>query len=191
VNAAVALQKLDAMKSLNRLRSRQILIALGISLGIAILLNWAILKLFGQKSAERAEHSLVGIILLMAYVSRFVDTQETRLGAVTFFLLALIPCYLGTVFPDLDITLLGIGAHRNPLFHSSLSFFVLLWLVRRQGVILQALVLGYGIGLASHLLWDVVFYGDVRWLPGGLLDRLWLGANGVACLVPLMVKSHR
>jgi Domain of unknown function (DUF5942) len=191
VNAAVALQKLDAMKSLNRLRSRQILIALGISLGIAILLNWAILKLFGQKSAERAEHSLVGIILLMACVSRFVDTQETRLGAVTFFLLALIPCYLGTVFPDLDITLLGIGAHRNPLFHSSLSFFVLLWLVNRQSVILQALVLGYGIGLASHLLWDVVFYGNVRWLPGGLLDRLWLSANSVACLVPLMVKSRR
>jgi hypothetical protein len=173
------------------LRWRQLLIALGISLGMAVLLNWAILELFGQRSAERAEHSLVGIILLMAYVSRFVKTRETRLGAVTFFLLALIPCYLGTVFPDLDITLLGIGAHRNPLFHSSLSFFVLLWLVHRQGVILQVLALSYGIGLASHLLWDMVYYGDVRWLSGGLLDRLWLGANGIACLVPLMVKSHR
>jgi Domain of unknown function (DUF5942) len=179
------------MKGLDRLRWRQILIALGISLGLAILLNWAILELFGQKSAERAEHSLVGIILLMAYVSRFVGTQEAHLGAVTFFLLALIPCYLGTVFPDLDITLLGIGAHRNPLFHSSLSFFVLLWLVNRQSVILQVLVLGYGIGLASHLLWDVVYYGNVRWFPGGVLDRLWLGANGIACLVPLMVKSQR
>ena len=179
------------MNHLDRRRWRRILIALGISVALAILLNWAILYLFDQKSAERAEHSLVGIIFLMAYVSRFVGTQETRLGAVTFFLLALIPCYLGTVFPDLDITLLGIGAHRNPLFHSSLSFFVLLWLVNRQSVILQALVLGYGIGLASHLLWDVVYYGNVRWLPGGLLDRLWLGANGLACLVPLMVKSQR
>jgi hypothetical protein len=179
------------MKRLDGPRWRQILIVLVISLGIAILLNWAILKLFGQKSAERAEHSLVGIILLMAYVARFVNRQETRLGAVSFFLLALIPCYLGTVFPDLDITLLGIGAHRNPLFHSSLSFFVLLWLVHRQSVMLQVLVLGYGIGLASHLLWDTVYYGNVRWLPGGMLDRLWLGANGIACLVPLMVKSQR
>jgi hypothetical protein len=102
------------------MRWKRILIALGISLSIAILLNWAILNLFGQKSADRAEHSLVGIVLLMAYVSRFVDKRETRLGAVSFFLLALIPCYLGTVFPDLDITLLGIGAHRSPLFHSSL-----------------------------------------------------------------------
>jgi len=191
VNAAVSGQKLDGMKNLNRLRWQQILIALGISLGIAILLNWAILKLFGQKSAERAEHSLVGIVLLMAYVSRFIDKRETRLGAVTFFLLALIPCYLGTVFPDLDITLLGIGAHRNPLFHSSLSFFVLLWLVRRQSVILQGLVFGYGIGLSSHLLWDALFYGDVRWLPGGTVDRLWLAGNGLACLVPLMIRSQR
>ena len=84
---------------------RQLFIALGVSLTVALLLNWAILKLFGQKSAARAEHSLIGIILLMAYVSRFMDTRGTRLGAVTFFLLALVPCYLGTVFPDLDITL--------------------------------------------------------------------------------------
>ena len=180
-----------AMKSLDRVQWRQLLIALGVSLGIALLLNWGILTLFGQKSAERAEHSLIGIILLMAYVSRFIDTRETRLGAVTFFLLALIPCYLGTVFPDLDITLLGIGAHRNPLFHSSLSFFVLWWLVKRQSVILQAAVLGYGVGLASHLWWDTLFYGDVRWLPGGMVDRLWLAGNGLACLVPLMVKSQR
>jgi hypothetical protein len=58
-------------------------------------------------------------------------------------------------------------------------------------VILQALVLGYGVGLASHLLWDMVYYGDVRWLPGGGLDRLWLGANGIACLVPLMLKTRK
>jgi hypothetical protein len=180
-----------AMKNLGRIRWQQALVALGVSLGVAVLLNWAILTLFGQKSAERAEHSLMGIILLMAYVSRFIETQATRLGALTFFLLALIPCYLGTVFPDLDIRLLGIGAHRNPLFHSSLSFLVLWCLVKRRGVMLQVLVLGYGIGLASHLLWDMVDYGDVRWLPGGMVDRLWLGANGVVCLVPLMAKGHR
>jgi hypothetical protein len=179
------------MKSLDRVRWQQLLITLGLSLGIAVLLNWGILTLFGQKSAARAEHSLIGIILLMAYVSRFLDTQGTRLGAVTFFLLALIPCYLGTVFPDLDITLLGIGAHRNPLFHSSLSFFALWWLVRRQSPILQAAALGYGIGLASHLWWDTLYYGDVRWLPGGAVDRLWLAGNGLACLVPLMIKNQR
>jgi hypothetical protein len=126
----------------------------------------------------------------MAYVSRFVDAHATRLAAVAFIALALIPCYLGTVFPDLDITLLGIGAHRNPLFHSALSFFVLWWLVRRQGLILQVVVLGYGVGLASHLWWDALLYGDVRWLPGGAIDRLWLASNGLACLMPLMIQSQ-
>jgi hypothetical protein len=178
------------MKSVDRVQWRRLLIALGGSLGLAILLNWGSLRLFGQKSAERAEHSLVGISLLMIYGSRFIDTRETRLGAVAFFFLALIPCYLGTVFPDLDITLLGIGAHRNPLFHSSLSLFVLWWLVKRQSVILQAAVLGYGLGLASHLWWDTLFYGDVRWLPGGMADRLWLAGNGLACLMPVLVRSR-
>jgi Domain of unknown function (DUF5942) len=179
------------MGSRERMQWKPILIMLAVSFGAAVLVNWAVLEFFGQKSADRAEHSLVGIILLMTYVSRFVEKHDTRLGALAFFILALIPCYLGTVFPDLDITLLGIGAHRNPLFHSSLSFFVLLWLVNRQNIILQIVVLGYGIGLASHLLWDMVDYGNVRWLPGGMVDRLWLGANGVACLIPLLLNSKR
>jgi Domain of unknown function (DUF5942) len=179
------------MEKLDRLPWKELLILLAATFGVAVLVNWGILRLFGQKSADRAEHSLVGILLLMAYASRSAHRRETRLGAVAFFLLALIPCYLGTVFPDLDITLLGIGAHRNPLFHSGLSFFVLLWLVNRRHVLLQALVLGYGVGLASHLLWDMVFYGDVRWLSGDVLGRLWLGVNGVLCLMPLTLKTRK
>ena len=143
----------------------------------AILVNWGVLTLFGQKSADRAEHSLVGILLLMGYVA-----IRAKSRAVSVFFLALIPCYLGTVFPDWDIKLLGIGGHRNPLFHSSLSFFVLALLVGRQAGFLATLVAGYGVGLASHLWWDVVYYGDVRWLPGGALDRLWLGVHGLLCL---------
>ena len=62
--------------------------------------------------------------------------------AVGVFLAAIVPCYLGTVFPDLDIRLLGIGGHRNPPFHSSISFFVLVLLVRRQARFLHILWLG-------------------------------------------------
>jgi hypothetical protein len=179
------------MQRIEGIRWKQLLLTLAIAFGVAIGINWAILELFGQRSADRAAHSLVGIVFLMTYVLRFVKKQETRLGAVTFFLLALIPCYLGTVFPDLDITLLGIGAHRNPLFHSSLSFLILWCLVFRQNVILQTLVLGYGVGLASHLWWDVIDSGNVRWLPGGTIDRLWLSANGLVCLLPLLINSKR
>jgi hypothetical protein len=163
---------------------KQTLLTLAGVFALALLLNWAVLQLFGQRSAARAEHSFVGIIMLMGYVYLVVDRQASPMGAVPFFALALIPCYLGTVFPDLDITLFGIGAHRNPLFHSSLSFFLLLGLVGRQHPWLQPLIAGYGVGLASHLWWDVVDYGAVRWLPGEAIGKIWLGVNGALCLLP-------
>jgi hypothetical protein len=175
------------MASEEGMRWKPLLLTLAIAFIVAIGVNRGILELFGQKSAERATHSLIGIIILMAYVARFVRAEVTRLGAVAFFALALIPCYLGTVFPDLDIAVLGIGAHRNPLFHSSLSFLVIWGLVYHRHVMLQTLALGYGIGLASHLWWDVIDYGNVQWLPGGTVDRLWLGVNGLICLLPSLV----
>jgi hypothetical protein len=152
--------------------------------GFALVVNWAVLTVFGQKSADRAEHSIVGILLLMAYVSFRAQTHTTPGRFLGIFFVALIPCYLGTVFPDVDITLLGIGGHRNPLFHSSLSFWLLVWVAGRPSVGLRIVVAGYGVGLVSHLWWDVFDYGDVRWLPGGAIDRLWLGVHGFLCLIP-------
>jgi len=162
---------------------QQTLIALSVAVMVALALNWGILNLFGEKSPYRAEHGLVGIVLLMGFVCIHPGKKENPARAIGFFALALIPSYLGTVFPDLDIRLCGIGCHRNPLFHSSLSFFILLCLVRHQGVFLQTLIIGYGLGLASHLWWDVVDYGDVRWLSGSTLDRLWLTANGILVFI--------
>lgn len=160
----------------------QTVITLALALGVALLVNWTVLKLFGQKSAARAEHSLVGILLLMAYVAILGEKSAGLMRAASFFVVALIPCYLGTVFPDLDIRLWGIGGHRNPLFHSSLSFFVLWVFARQSPALWPTVIIGYGIGLASHLWWDVLYYGDVRWLPGGVIDRLWLGIHGLLCL---------
>ena len=164
---------------------KQAVITLTLAFGAALVLNWAVLKLFGQKSADRAEHSLVGIILLMAYTSFFADKKSGTIGlTAVFFFTAVIPCYLGTIVPDLDIRILGIGAHRNPIFHSGLSFIVIYFVSKSyHSMFLQNLVIGYGIGLASHLWWDVLYYGDVRWLPGKTIDMLWLGINGLLCLV--------
>lgn len=159
-----------------------------IAFAIAAGVNWTILWLFGQKSSDRAVHGLVGIILLMAYTAMFVEKKENQFGPISFFLLAAVPCYAGTVFPDFDITLLGIGGHRNPLFHSSLSYFFLFFLLGHKGPFLRTITLGYGIGLASHLGWDVIDYGDVRWLPGSSIDRLWLGINGLLCFIPPVRK---
>lgn len=179
------------MDGVDKSQWKQAVITLAGAFGFALLVNWGVLTFFGQKSADRAEHSLGGILLLMGYVAIRAESQANAGRAVGVFFLALIPCYLGTVFPDLDIALLGIGGHRNPLFHSSLSLFMLVLLVGRQPGLLRTLVAGYGVGLASHLWWDVLDYGDVRWLPGGAVDRLWLGVHGLLCLLTLECRWLR
>jgi hypothetical protein len=42
---------------------KQAVITLALALSVALIVNWAVLTFFGQKSAARAEHSLVGILL--------------------------------------------------------------------------------------------------------------------------------
>jgi len=98
--------------------------------------------------------------------------------------------YLGTALPDWDIMVFGIGGHRNPLFHSSLPYFALAWLWRKLGLadvvytiggarLGGALQVGLTLGLASHLVLDVWQYGNVHWIPGGTLDRLWLSGHAL------------
>ena len=165
-------------------KTKKTLILLAVFSGTAILINLIILKIFNQNSPYRAEHGLIGIIILMAFVFTFVGVNTSRSKIVSLFLLSLIPCYFGTVFPDLDITFLGIGGHRNPLFHSGSLFFVMLFFARRfHSFMLAAVITAFGIGLGSHLIWDFFDHADVRWIPGGTLDRLWLSVNGVLCLV--------
>jgi hypothetical protein len=98
--------------------------------------------------------------------------------------------YLGSALPDWDIRLFGIGAHRNPLFHSAVPYFGLGYAWRKIGLeevvhqvggwrLVVAAQVGFALGLSSHLLLDIVQYGDVRWIPGGTLDRLWLAGHAV------------
>lgn len=95
-------------------------------------------------------------------------------------------------FPDLDIRLLGIGAHRNFLFHSVLLVAALFFLVRgldaRKGLnlFLMSVVAGCGLGIGAHLLADVFQSHPVKFpfigsLVGGtsMDDRLWLGLNSL------------
>ncbi len=95
-------------------------------------------------------------------------------------------------FPDLDIRLLGIGAHRNFLFHSLLLVAVLFLLVRqldaRKGlaIFVMSVVAGCGIGIGAHLAADVFQSHPVKFpFIGSLIDgtltddRLWLGLNAL------------
>jgi hypothetical protein len=151
---------------------------------LAIAINLVILEVFHQKSAYRAAHSLVGIIVLMGFVYTLSGDHPYNGKTITLFLISLVPCYLGTLFSDLDITLLGIGGHRNPIFHSGLLFFLLLLLTKRFDSYLFAVsISAFGVGLGSHLIWDLFGKGDVRWISGGTLDALWLGVNGSLCIL--------
>ncbi len=151
---------------------------------VAIMVNYTVLELFNQKSFYRAAHSLIGIIMLMGFVYTFSSKNTARFKVVSLFLISLIPCYLGTVFSDLDIKLFGIGSHRNPIFHSGIVFFILLFLARRtKSFIPAAIISAFGLGLGSHLIWDLFDRAGVRWIPGGILGSFWLGINGLLCIL--------
>jgi len=103
-------------------------------------------------------------------------------------------------FPDLDIRLLGIGAHRNFLFHSAALTAVLFLLARsrreKAGRLPAGIIAaGCGLGIAAHLAVDVFQSKSVVFPFVGTLvrgssvdDRLWLGVNSVISLL-LGVRS--
>jgi hypothetical protein len=167
---------------------------LAIAASVAVSLNMLVLKLFKQKSVYRSEHSLVGIVCLMLVFSTLLLAEEgpEEASLVGTFLLSLIPCYLGTVFPDLDIKYLGIGAHRNAFFHSGTLFFILFFLAKKLDFFIPTIfTAGFGIGVGSHLLWDLFDRANIRGISSRELSRLWLGVNGLLCLflawMPLIV----
>jgi len=174
-------------------KSKKAFLILGLFLVIAITINFFVLDFFDQKSSYRAAHSLVGILTLMGFVYTFSKSVGSKIRIIFMFFVSLIPCYVGTVFSDLDITLLGIGGHRNPIFHSGLLFFLILFVARRfKSVFLSLIVSGFGVGLCSHLVWDLFDQADVRWIPGGIFDSIWLGLNGILCLAfAIVFLSHR
>jgi hypothetical protein len=151
-------------------------------------------------SSARFEHFLWGIVLGLVYLW-LKKRHGDRLLLHPVLLVAAVPgLYLGTALPDWDMTLFGIGGHRNPLFHSAIPYFCLAWLWRKLGLSAAvgtiggprldiALHVGLALGLASHLGLDVWQYGNVRWIPGGTLDRLWL--SGHALLLGLVAWFPR
>jgi len=114
--------------------------------------------------------------------------------------------YLGAHLPDFDIPMLGIGAHRNFLFHSAVPVWALYrlhtWTVYKlrptQDSVVDLcckaaglFVGGFALGACVHLFVDAVFQGDKAVIFGALGslvdgtlvdDRLWLGGSALVCL---------
>ena len=137
-------------------------------------------------SGARLEHFIFGLVLWAAYLW-LKQRRGDRWLLHPVVLVATAPAlYLGTALSDWDITVFGIGGHRNPLFHSSIPYFCLAWLWRKLGLadaagtrLSIAFHVGLTLGLASHMVLDVWDYGDVRWIPGNTLGRLWLSGHAL------------
>jgi hypothetical protein len=141
-------------------------------------------------SSARFTHFLFAIVFLVVYL-----VGKSKLGIVIsnaqcIYLVVTLPVlYLGSAISDWDISFFGIGSHRNPLFHSSMAYFVLMAIDRWTGLtaflpsLMSAIYISFALGLSSHLVLDVIQYGDVRWIPGGTLDRFWLTANAVVLVI--------
>ncbi len=113
-----------------------------------------------------------------------------------------VPCFF---FPDADIRLLGIRYHRFFLFHSAIVPIALYLLISRipRGPVLQIARLflsGFSLGVAVHLLTDVVPRKAVNFLVAGTLvpgtyvdDRLWIIGNMLLGfgLVYLVFRKYR
>ena len=75
-------------------------------------------------SKARLEHFIFGIVLWAVYLWLKQRRGERWLLHPVVFVATVPALYLGTALSDWDITVLGIGGHRNPLFHSLSHTFV-------------------------------------------------------------------
>ncbi len=149
-------------------------------------------------SSARFWHFAFAIVFLVAYLH--VNTPRGK-GLATsqllLFMLALPVLYLGSAVSDWDIWLFGIGGHRHPIFHSAAPYVLLVYLCRtvevtdRFRTLIIIAQVSFALGLASHLVLDVIQYGNVKWIPGGTLDRMWLAGNAAVLGVAVWFASRR
>ena len=150
---------------------------MGYGIGIRITLSTVWMTLSG----ERIIHGLVGLAFWIGYLAY---RRPARGAGATVGLLA--AALVGTWVPDWDL-MVGIEFHRSPLTHSALPAILFAWVTRP--ISRYSLPVGFALGLASHLFWDIIFFGDVRWIPGGAYDRLFLLLNSLGLVVWAIKKN--
>jgi Na+/proline symporter len=140
-------------------------------------------------SDARIEHALVGLAFWILFLlARQPKCTLWEFAAMLAFAM------LGTWVPDWDL-FLGIGYHRSPLSHSALPVVLVGLLVSPfRG---YSVSVGMGLGVASHLFWDTVEYGNVHWIPGKFWDQVFLMTNAIGIVlwslgakVPLKQKAR-
>lgn len=84
--------------------------------------------------------------------------------------------------PDWDILILGLGAHRNLFFHSTIFPIVLMAAaVWKRWLWLRDFGIGLTVGISAHLMWDMVTVYRYPWIYirhlDGFAGGLWVFVN--------------
>lgn len=99
--------------------------------------------------------------------------------------------YLHYPISDWDILLFGMGWHRFFITHSLLIFLVIILLIKKPEQVYLPVIIGIGIGLSSHLVWDglscsmktpVVFIASFLQFRG-YWAKGWLLLNGIILFI--------
>jgi serine protease len=86
-------------------------------------------------------------------------------------------------FTSWDMAIFGVAGHGNPLFFSALAplGLILLGYSSRR---LRVPLAGFAVGVAASLVFQIVARTtNIVWLPGAVVDELWLAANALVCAV--------
>ncbi len=135
-------------------------------------------------TTDRIIHLAVGIAFFIIFIKLTKTPNEPE-----FLITGFITMAIGTWMPDWDLWL-GIGYHRSPLTHSVLpallvGFFIL------KNKFSPMLIIGFCLGVASHLFWDIIAYGNVHWIKGGNNDRLFLLVNTLLLIIMASIIKYK
>ena len=133
---------------------------------------------------DRLIHFCVGVLFFYGFMK--LNSLKIRHSVL---LLGFIAMGLGTWISDWDL-LLGIGFHRNPITHSFLPALLVGWSVFKLKMPVF-LIIGFSLGLSSHLFWDIIAFGNVHWVPGGNNDRIYLLFNSIILIVAAMQITNK
>jgi hypothetical protein len=136
---------------------------------------------------DRLIHISVGVVFVILYflIRKAFKASERNVLNIIGILIASI---LGTWVSDWDILFGGIGWHRSSITHSFLPFLLFEFIVFRVSP--YVLPRGFALGLSSHLFWDIIYYGNVHWIPGKFLDCLFLGINACILIIWIILREN-
>jgi len=138
-------------------------------------------------------HLMLAIPLYVLSVKYLSRTPELLLSP--FFAFYCLTTMLGALFPDIDWTIdrviSGFG-HRNPLTHSLLGpllLYIPLFSYKVSPTLLINSYNAFTLGIATHLLGDVIKTGNLTWIKSRKLEHAWYVLNGIVLVILLYVTE--